>query len=235
MIVSRNTFNGQLRKAFVALLFATSLAMANDPNGDLTVSSSTSGSLILVGKQGSAYKDIVFKDGGGRVHELFDGQYTYRDEGSRALSPDKKFYMVTQNESGVATSGSDSGKEHEVSSCAFIDTSSGCVVKKEVGEYCGGAWSGDHDWLRLDGESKPINSSLPSAAKLLSSYNNSIQDKKDIRSFVKYGSTVSNVMSCDAVTSANKDAYSDIVSALEKTGDTKGADQIKKALKTLGK
>lgn len=203
--------------------------------GNSIVSSNSSGSLILVGKKGNSYKDIIFKDKKGAIHEIFDDQYTYEDNGSKGLSPDKNFYVVTQNESGTAVSDSGGSQGYEVSSCAFIDTSNGCVVKKETGEYCGGTWSGDHGWPRLDGQVRPINSSLPSAAKLVGDYNNSIQSKKDIKSFVKYGATVGNVMSCDPVSQGNEDMYKEIANALDGSGHKKEAGEVNKVLQTLGK
>jgi hypothetical protein len=212
---------------------STGTLCAEGQNGNVIVSSGPSGDLILSGKHGNAYKDIVFKDRSGVIHKLFQGRYTYEDEGSKALSPDKKFYMVTQNESGVATSGSGASEEHEVSSCAFIDTRNGCVVKKETGEYCGGTWSGDHGWPRLDGEIRPIDSSVPSASKLLSAYKNSIQTQKEFKSFIKYGVTVDNIMSCDPVKSNNKDSYKEIANALDRVGDVKDADGIKRAMQAV--
>lgn len=222
-------------RAFLGMLayIVTPLIQAQD--GYLIVSSRHDGNLILTGKQENAYKNILFKDKNGVVHKLFDGRYTYEDEGSRALSPDRRFYMVTQNESGVAISGSGVAKDHQVSSCVFIDTNNGCVVKREVGEYCGGAWSGGHDWPRLNGDMRPINSSVPSATDLLRDYGNSIQKKKDIKSFIRYSVAFDNIISCDAINSANKDAYSKIADALEESGDTEDAGKIKKALQMLEK
>ena len=73
--------------------------------------------------------------------QLFPEKNTYFDESTDSdFSEDKKYLKINKITHG--TIHSDAGEEeYERAYCAFIEMSSGCIVRQETGSFCGGVWA----------------------------------------------------------------------------------------------
>lgn len=80
--------------------------------------------------------------------QLFSEKNTYYDESTDSdFSENKKYLKI--NKIARGTIHSDAGEEeYERAYCAFVEMSSGCIVRQETGSFCGGAWAEkENTWI----------------------------------------------------------------------------------------
>lgn len=63
-----------------------------------------------------------------------------------ATSPDGRYVLVTDVESGEVGMPDGRGSLHERRYCGFIDTRSGCLLARQTGQFCGGQFNDAGAW-----------------------------------------------------------------------------------------
>ncbi|WXL25717.1 hypothetical protein WG219_20870 [Ectopseudomonas mendocina] len=93
----------------------------------------------------------VFHTNKMKKQKLFtSGNSLYSIDTETALSPQNKYAQLNKITLG-STSQSTDEEEYERADCAFIEMSTGCIVRIETGSFCGGEWSEKDDLWKFSG------------------------------------------------------------------------------------
>lgn len=121
------------------------------------------GYVIYKGKVGDEWRAVEIRLLDGDIIHPFSvspNASIYFDGGRESnLSKNGLYVVVNKIERGVVYMG-DSSEEVEKYYCSFVEIKSGCVLKEEVGEFCGGYWSNKNDKWNIAGRSVEIDERL---------------------------------------------------------------------------
>lgn len=117
-------------------------------------------------------------------------------------SVDGNFVYLSQLESGVVETSSNSTMRHEVAYCELLDTRSGCIVARETGEFCGGFFTFDGKWENPLYPSFNLASEKPRAIDFVSG---------KLKPANTPESSFENLLVCDPLSLNNADDYSIVI------------------------
>lgn len=130
----------------ISLLIAMSHVAACAQETSTSLKSQGSEIIFAAPEQGSWTK-VYFSNS--YIHQqLFSEKNTYFDESTDSdFSENKKYLKINKITRG--TIHSEGGEEeYERAYCAFVEMSSGCVVRQETGSFCGGVWADtENTWI----------------------------------------------------------------------------------------
>ncbi len=188
-----------------------------------------SGSLVYSDGTDGNFNSLVYKDKSGNILRVFDEglnfNYDSRYDASN-LSPDKTYSVVHFSESGVLSG--DAGTQQDVHTmylCAFVRMSDGCVVRVETGEQCDGEWNGARQWhSSISNTNDYLLKNAPSVDKIYKDYASGRKDLIQVSSprilaYFLEGTTFDNLLACDPPREANKKAYADLLTLLQRDDD----------------
>ncbi|MBI0330803.1 hypothetical protein [Burkholderia plantarii] len=145
-----------------------------------------------------------------------------------AISADGRYIALNLTRNGVLDA-DESGKSTTTSrqSCPILDTATGCVVRDDSGDICGGEWdptgNGWHDVLG-SGKSKLVSDiSKPTAKDVWTRFSGS--QNHDIKSFIDVALGLDNLKACDPPSATNQRYYSQIEAALSRTDNPTPSDK----------
>ncbi|MCU1134723.1 hypothetical protein [Stenotrophomonas maltophilia] len=93
---------------------------------------------LSVMKQGELVRCIALSK---RSYSLFEY------DPDPTTSPDGRYVLVTDVESGEVGLTDGRGSLHERQYCGFIDTRSGCLLARQTGQFCGGQFNDAGAWV----------------------------------------------------------------------------------------
>jgi hypothetical protein len=109
---------------------------------------------------------------------------------------------LSQLESGVVETSSNSNMRHEVAYCELLDARSGCIVARETGEFCGGFFTADGKWENPLYPSFNLASEKPRAKDFVS---------EKLKPASTPESSFENLLVCDPLSPDNVDDYSIVI------------------------
>ncbi|QGL98986.1 MULTISPECIES: hypothetical protein [Stenotrophomonas] len=102
------------------------------------------------GEENGRYRNLSVMKQGELVRRiaLSKGSYSlFEYDPDPATSPDGRYVLVTDVESGEVGLTDGRGSLHERQYCGFIDTRSGCLLARQTGQFCGGQFNDDGAWV----------------------------------------------------------------------------------------
>ena len=128
------------KRALVISLLMVMSHMAACAQETSTNLKSQGGEIIFADPEQGSWTKLYFSNNHVR-QRFFPEKNTYFDEGVGSdFSDSKKYLKVNRIVRGVVE-GEAGEEEYERAYCAFIEMSSGCIVRQETGSFCGGAWA----------------------------------------------------------------------------------------------
>jgi hypothetical protein len=131
----------------LATLASTEYAKAD------SAKSVTAGSNITLrydGEQNGRYRNVSVMKHGKLVRRMTLGERSYflfEYDPDPATSPDGRYVLVSDVESGEVGMPDGRGSLHERQYCGFIDTRSGCLLARQTGQFCGGQFNDAGAWI----------------------------------------------------------------------------------------
>lgn len=198
-----------------------------------------SGSLVYSGGSDGNYLSLVYKAESGSILRVFDEGLSFSFDSRydvNNLSPDKTYSVVHFSESGDL--GSDAGT-HGVDTkylCAFVRMSNGCVVSVEVGEQCGGEWSGASQWRSSNSSTNDyLLKNTLTVDKIYKDYASGRKDLIQVSSprvlaYFAEGTAFDNLLACDPPRKGNKKSYDNLLKLLQHDGDTNNVAKLRAAM-----
>jgi len=101
------------------------------------------------GEENGRYRNVSVMRHGKLVRriELSERSYPlFEHDADPATSPDGRYVLVTDVESGEVASPDGDRFMHEVPYCGFMNTRSGCMVARQTGQFCGGSFNDIGNW-----------------------------------------------------------------------------------------
>lgn len=138
-----------LSLAFTLLASLVSPIDANAGNEKWTHADSNI-TLQYDGEQNGRYQNVSVIRHGKRVRRLALSERSnalFEHDAHPATSPDGRYVLITDVESGDVTSSDGDRRMHEVAYCGFINTHSGCMVARQTGQFCGGSFNDAGQWV----------------------------------------------------------------------------------------
>ena len=125
--------------------------MASERGGVYILGSHES-QVIYKNRIGNAWGSLFFLPKGGKEFSLYANanliSLLFEESNSEDFSRDKNYLMVHKIEHATLSSGDGQDESVERYYCSFIDMRSGCIVRENTGEFCGGAWGEmDGEWI----------------------------------------------------------------------------------------
>lgn len=102
------------------------------------------------GEQSGRYRNLSVMKQGKLVRRIALGERSYslfEYDPDPATSPDGRYVLVTDVESGEVGLPDGRGSMHERPYCGFIDTRSGCQLARQTGQFCGGQFNDAGAWV----------------------------------------------------------------------------------------
>lgn len=127
---------------------------------------------------------------------------TFDAKGHPYFSEDKKYLLFNQINSGQAEFPDGTSAYHEVVYCGIINTSTGCLIARETGEFCAGEFTAQGKWESSIYHDFDLEERSPKATNYLE------QRLKPSESPVH---TLENLMLCDPPREENISAYKTII------------------------
>lgn len=202
------------------------------------------GAAILYGKASNpqaplsqrAWQQAVFHFPNGASFSLLPGAGASDSDGTQMeppsdsnISPSGQYVVVGRIESGTVSSGP--GQAESVASreyCSAIEIRTGCITADQTGEICGAGWQAGQpaQWGTDDQTNLMLKDDRPSATRLL----HFVSAGQPPRSLIDDDSGAGNLLRCDPPSSANREAYQKIATALHAAGAQNDARLIDDAL-----
>lgn len=117
------------------------------------------------------------------------------------LSPDNHFVFLSQIESGELET-PNGPVTREVAYCNLVDVYSGCIVARETGQFCGGAFTRDGKWKNPLYPDVNLANKTPRANDYA---------KGKLRPADSPNASFDNLLACDPPSDDNADAYRTII------------------------
>lgn len=121
-----------------------------------------------------------------------------------ATSPDGRYVLVTDVESGEVGLSDGRDSLHERQYCGFIDTRSGCVLARQTGQFCGGQFNDAGAWVSPALPDLTLSDGRPTAEDYASG-RLSPSDAPD--------GSLDNLLRCDPLGPSNRDHYRKLIDA----------------------
>jgi len=102
------------------------------------------------GEQNGRYRNVSVMKQGKLVHRMALSERSYslfEYDSNPATSPDGRYVLVSDVESGEVGMPDGRGSLHERQYCGFIDTQSGCLFARQAGQFCGGQFNDAGAWV----------------------------------------------------------------------------------------
>lgn len=102
------------------------------------------------GEQSGRYRNLSVMKQGNLVRRIALSKRSYslfEYDPDPATSPDGRYVLVTDVESGEVGLTDGRGSMHERQYCGFIDTRSGCLLARQTGQFCGGQFNDAGAWV----------------------------------------------------------------------------------------
>ncbi|MBK0011034.1 hypothetical protein IAE56_01490 [Stenotrophomonas sp. S41] len=120
------------------LAVLATLASTEDAKADGGKSVNAGGNITLRydGEQNSRYRNVSVMMQGKLVHRMALSEHSYslfEYDSNPATSPDGRYVLVSDVESGEVGMPDGRGSLHERQYCGFIDTRSGCLFARQTG------------------------------------------------------------------------------------------------------
>jgi len=159
------------------------------------------------GEESGRYRNLSVMKQGKLVRRMALGKRSYslfEYDPDPTTSPDGRYVLVTDLESGEVGLTDGRGSLHERQYCGFIDTQSGCLFARQTGQFCGGQFNDAGAW---------VSSALPEL--ILADGRPTAEDYVSGRlspSAAPDGS-LDNLLRCDPPGPGNRDHYRKLIDA----------------------
>lgn len=159
------------------------------------------------GEQSGRYRNLsVMKQGrlvrrlemSARSHSLFE------HDTHPMTSPDGRYVLITDVESGEVGLPDGRGSLHERQYCGIIDSQSGCLLARQTGQFCGGQFNDADAWVSPALPNLPPSEARPTAEDYASG-RLSPSDAPD--------GSLDNLLRCDPLGPSNRDHYRKLIDA----------------------
>lgn len=199
------------RMNLLSLIFTllATLASTEDAKAD-GGKSVTAGSNISIrydGEQNGRYRNVSVMKQGKLVRRMALGERSYslfEHDPDPATSPDGRYVLVSDVESGEVGMPDGRGSLHERQYCGFIDTRSGCLFARQTGQFCGGQFNDAGAWVSPALPDLTLSEARPTAEDYASG-RLSPSEAPD--------GSLDNLLRCDPPGPANKDHYRNLIDA----------------------
>lgn len=142
------------RTNLLILIFTvfTTLASTEDAKADSGkwVHAGSNITLRYDGEQSGRYRNLSVMKQGKLVRrlEMSARSHTLFEHNTQPMtSPDGRYVLFTELESGELGSPDGRRSEHERQYCGFIDMLSGCLLARQTGQFCGGQFDDAGAWV----------------------------------------------------------------------------------------
>jgi hypothetical protein len=177
----------------------------------------------LVGKFGSGWTQLVFVRPDGAAVRLLandgltaDGGIVFSAPRDEAASADGRYVVIDLTRSGVLETGDGKPTVTGRQYCPIVDTGTGCVVRDETGDICGGKWDAKRSaWLDVvgTGEAQAMSAfRKPTAEAIWAQYSRARAD--GIKGYLDVVDGLGNLKACDPPNAGNARYYAEIEGAL---------------------
>lgn len=143
---------------------------------DGVVKEITLGSGIVLryeGEVGGRYKTISIVRNDKVLRRLrgrADGDGVFEFDAHPAYSPDGRYVLINQVESGVVTASDGARYIHEVAYCELVDVTNGCIVARDTGQFCAGEFNKVGGWETSIYPNINLDETTPAAKKYVSGH-----------------------------------------------------------------
>ncbi len=159
------------------------------------------------GEDKGRYRNLSVMKQGELVRRMALGKRSYslfEYDPDPATSPDGRYVLVTDVESGEVGLTDGRRSLHERPYCGFIDTRSGCLFARQTGQFCGGQFNDVGAWVSPALPNLTISEELPTAEDYASG-RLSPSDAPD--------GSIDNLLRCDPPGPCNRDHYRKLIDA----------------------
>ncbi|WP_313142757.1 hypothetical protein [Stenotrophomonas sp.] len=137
--------------SLISTVLAT-LALTGDAKADSRKSVDAGSNITLRydGEENGRYRNLSVIKQGKLVRRIALGKRSYslfEYDPDPATSPDGRYVLVTDVESGEVGLTGGRGSLHERQYCGLVDTRSGCLLARQTGQFCGGQFNAAGTWL----------------------------------------------------------------------------------------
>lgn len=137
--------------------------------------------------------------------ELSERSYSrFEYDRDPATSPDGRYVLVSDVESGEVGMPDGRGSLHERQYCGFIDTRSGCLFARQTGQFCGGHCNDAGAWVSPALSDLTLSEGRPTAE----GYASGRLGPSDAP-----GGSLDNLLRCDPPGPGNRDHYRKLIDA----------------------
>jgi len=199
------------RMNLLSLIFAVLAALASTEDakadGGKLVNAGGNITLRYDGEQNGRYRNVSVMKQGKLVHRMALRERSYslfEYESDPATSPDGRYVLVSDVESGEVGMPDGRGSLHERQYCGFIDTRSGCLLARQTGQFCGGHFNDAGVWVSPALSDLTLSEGRPTAEDYASG-RLSPSDAPD--------GSLDNLLRCDPPGPGNRDDYRKLIDA----------------------
>lgn len=199
------------RMNLLSLIFTVLATLASTENakadGGKSVTAGSNISLRYDGEQNGRYRNVSVMKQGKLVRRMALGERSYslfEHAPDPATSPDGRYVLVSDVESGEVGMPDGRGSLHERPYCGFIDTRSGCLFARQTGQFCGGQFNDAGAWVSPALPNLTISEELPTAEDYASG-RLSPSEAPD--------GSIDNLLRCDPPSPSNRDHYRKLIDA----------------------
>lgn len=191
------------------LAVLATVASTEDAKADGGKSVNAGGNITLRydGEQNGRYRNVSVMNQGKLVHRMALSERSYslfEYDSNPATSPDGRYVLVSDVESGEVGMPDGRVSLHERQYCGFIDTQSGCLFARQTGQFCGGQFNDAGDWVSPALPDLILSEGRPTAEDYASG-RLSPSDAPD--------GSLDNLLRCDLPGSGNRDHYRKLIDA----------------------
>lgn len=208
---SRLQMTASWRMNLLSLILAVLATLASTENakadGGKSVTAGSNISLRYDGEQNGRYRNVSVMKQGKLVRRMALGERSYslfEHDPDPATSPDGRYVLVSDVESGEVGMPDGRGSLHERQYCGFIDTRSGCLFARQTGQFCGGQFNDAGAWVSPALPNLTISEELPTAEDYAEGRLSS-SDAPD--------GSIDNLLRCDPPGPSNRDHYRKLIDA----------------------
>ncbi|PTA70782.1 hypothetical protein C9412_16610 [Stenotrophomonas sp. Nf1] len=191
---------------FTVLATLVSTEDAKTDSGEL-VHAGSNITLRYDGEQSGRYRNLSVMKQGKLVRrlEMSARSHTLFEHNTQPMtSPDGRYVLITELESGQLGFPDGRRSEHERQYCGFIDTFSGCLLARQTGQFCGGQFNDAGIWVSPAFPDLAVADGRPTAEDYASG-RLSPSDAPD--------SSLDNLLRCDPPGPVNMDYYRTLIDA----------------------
>jgi len=199
------------RMNLLSLILAVLAAVASTEDakadGGKSVNAGSNIKLRYDGEQNGRYRNVSVMKQGKLVHRMALSERSYslfEYDSNPATSPDGRYVLISEVESGEVGTPDGRGSLHERQYCGFIDTQSGCLFARQTGQFCGGHFNDAGAWVSPALPDLILSEGRPTAEDYASG-RLSPSDAPD--------GSLDNLIRCDPPGPGNRDHYRKLIDA----------------------